>query len=95
MIKTAIDNGAYIVWYNTNAYGLAPGVIVGCGIMEQKKLVMEILQDVLADNVQYGISRTIGVKDGYLNFNYNDPYYINSLPPDIRQKFESFMERNW
>ena len=33
MIKTASERGAYIVWYNTNVYSLAPGVIAGCGIM--------------------------------------------------------------
>ena len=89
MIKTAVDRGAYIVWYNTHAYDLAPGFIVGCGIMEQKKLVMEILDDVLSGRMQFGISQTLGVKEGYLGFLFDDPNY-KTLPFEIREKFETF-----
>jgi len=90
LIKTAIDSKAYIVWYNTNSYSQAPGFIVGCGIMEQKKLVMEILEDVLEGRIQYGSSETLGVKEGYIGFYYDDPGYQN-LPEEIKDKFEDFM----
>jgi len=89
LIRTAVERGAYIVWYNTNAYNSAPGFIVGCGIMEQKKLVTEILNDIMEDRVQYGVSQKIGVKEGYLGFIFNDSGYRN-IPADIREKFESF-----
>jgi len=91
MIKTAVENGAYIVWYNTNVYNAAPSVIVGCGIMEQKKLVMEILRGVMEGKMQYGISHTVGIKEGYINFDFDDPLYKESLPLDVREKFEAFM----
>jgi len=91
MIKTAAERGAYIVWYNINAYNQSPGVIVGCGIMEQKKLVMEILGDVLAGKMEYGISQTLGVREGYINFLLDDPGYRDNIPPDIRERFERFL----
>jgi len=90
LIKTAVDQKAYIVWFNTNAYNQAPGLIIGCGVMEQKKLVMEILQDALEDKIQYGVSQTLGVKEGYIGFIFDNPGYQN-LPDDIRGKFENFM----
>jgi simple sugar transport system substrate-binding protein len=90
LVKTAMDKHAYIVWYNTNAYNLAPGVIIGCGIMEQKKLITEVLEGLLDDSIQYGICETIGVKEKYLGFIYDDPGYFN-LPSDIRERFENFM----
>ncbi|MCL2271211.1 MAG: BMP family ABC transporter substrate-binding protein [Treponema sp.] len=92
MIKTAADRGAYIVWYNTSVYDLAPGIILGCGIMEQKKLVMEILSEAVSGKIEYGISQTIGVKEGYLAFDFNNPLYKTGLSSGIRQKFEKFME---
>jgi len=92
MTKTAAERGAYIVSYNTNEYELAPGIIVGCGIMEQKKLVMEILSNVLAGEIEYGVSQTVGLKEGYLGFITDDPLYISSLPADIRKEFESFLD---
>jgi simple sugar transport system substrate-binding protein len=92
MIRTAAERGAYVVYHNANEYAMAPGVIIGCGIMEQKKLVQEILADVLAGNIQYGVSRTVGVKEGYLNFIADDPHYINALPQNIRDTFAVFMD---
>jgi simple sugar transport system substrate-binding protein len=92
MVKAAGDRGAYVVWYNTNVYSLAPGIITGCGILEQKKLVMEILSAALNGAVEYGICDTLGVKEGYINFKMDDPLYRDSLPADIREKFERFFE---
>jgi len=92
LVKIAADKHAYVLWYNTNAYKIAPGVIVGCGIMEQKKLIREILEDILSGKIKYGISETIGVKEGYLNFIYDDPGYTDNIPADIREKFEKFMK---
>ncbi|MDR0877076.1 MAG: BMP family ABC transporter substrate-binding protein [Treponema sp.] len=92
MIRTAAERGAYVVFHNNNEYSLAPGIIIGCGQMEQKKLVEEILAGVLAGKIQYGISQTVGVKDGYLNFIADDPGYIDYLPADIQEKFNAFMD---
>ena len=92
MIKTAVERSAYVVCFNTNEYNQAPGIVVGCGVMEQKKLVMEILSDALAGKIQYGISQTIGIKEGYLDFISDDPGYIDSLPAGIRERFESFLD---
>jgi basic membrane lipoprotein Med (substrate-binding protein (PBP1-ABC) superfamily) len=92
LIKTATDRGAYIVWFINNSYHLAPGVIVGCGIMEQKKLVEEILADVLAGRIQYGQPRTVGVHEGYLNFIFDDPGFRDHLPPALQQRFAAFMD---
>ncbi|MDR2178356.1 MAG: BMP family ABC transporter substrate-binding protein [Treponema sp.] len=91
LIHNAAGRGAYIMWYNTNEYRQAPGVIVGCGFMGQKKLTEEILADAAAGKISYGSSRTVGVREGYLDFISDDPDYIASLPQDIRDKFGAFM----
>ena len=83
--------GAYAVNFNTNDYNQAPGLIIGCGIMQQKKLTKEILASVLAGKVQYGTGRTVGVKEGYLDFIFDDPGYRDNLPAEIKQRFEGFM----
>jgi simple sugar transport system substrate-binding protein len=78
--------------FNTNDYSQAPGLIVGCGIMEQKKLTKEILTDVLAGKIQYGTGRTVGLKEGYLNFIFDDPGYRDNLPTAIQNQFSAFMD---
>ena len=91
LVRTIKERGAYAVNFNTNDYGQAPGLIVGCGIMRQKKLTKEILADVLAGKAQYGTGRTVGVKEGYLDFIFDDPGYRDHLPAEIKQQFEGFM----
>jgi simple sugar transport system substrate-binding protein len=91
MIRVAQEKGAYVVYHNTNEYANAPGVILGCGLMEQKKLVIEILGEALEGKVQYGVSRTVGAKEGYLDFIADDPGYTDYVPQDIQQKFKAFM----
>jgi hypothetical protein len=71
---------------------LAPGIITGCGILEQKKLVMEILSSVLDGTMEYGINETLGVREGYIDFNFDDQNYRDSLPVEIRERFESFFD---
>jgi simple sugar transport system substrate-binding protein len=92
MIRAAGEQGAYVVYHNTNEYSRAPGVIVGCGRMEQKKLVEEILGEVLAGKIQYGVSRTVGVREGYLDFIADDPGYSEYLPADIQERFKILMD---
>jgi simple sugar transport system substrate-binding protein len=92
LVRTIKERGAYAVNFNTNDYSQAPGFIVGCGSMEQKKLTKEILADVLAGKIPYGTGKTVGVKEGYLNFIFDDPGYSNYLPADIKAKFGAFMD---
>jgi simple sugar transport system substrate-binding protein len=54
---------------------------------------MEILQDVLNGKIQYGTAQTVGIKDGYIRFDFDDPLFISSLPLDIREKFRAFMDK--
>jgi simple sugar transport system substrate-binding protein len=92
VFRTAERMGAYLVFHNTNEYASAPGVIVGCGSMEQKKLVTEILEEALSGTIQYGRSRTVGVREGYIHFISDDPGYTEHVPPVIREKFDAFMD---
>jgi simple sugar transport system substrate-binding protein len=92
IIHTIKEQGAYAVNFNSNNYSDAPGIIIGCGIMEQKKLVLEILADVIDGKIQYGTGRTVGVQDGYLDFIFDDSGYRDHLPVDIQEKFTTFMD---
>jgi len=90
LIKTAAEKKAYIVWYNIDAYALAPDIIVGCGLMEQKKLTMEVLNSVKNGTIQYGNAEVLGIRDGYLGFVFDNKAYTE-LPKNIREEFEDFM----
>jgi len=92
LFRTVKEQNAYSVNFNTNDYAQAPGFIIGCGRMEQKKLVKEILADELAGRIGYGDSKTVGVKEGYIDFIFDDPGYRDNVPGEIRAKFDAFMD---
>ncbi|MDR2478573.1 MAG: BMP family ABC transporter substrate-binding protein [Treponema sp.] len=92
MIQTMKERGAYAVFYNTNEYNQAPGLVLGCGRMEQKKLVKEILADVLAGNIQYGTAKMVGAQEGYLDFITDDSGYRDYVPAGVQEQFNAFME---
>ena len=91
LVRTIRDR-AYAVNFNTNDYAQAPGFIVGCGRMMQKELTKEILAGVLAGTVQYGTGITVGVKEGYLDFIFDDSGYVDYLPAEIQDQFRNFMD---
>ncbi len=91
LFKVASEKGAYIVHHNTNEYDLIPPFVVGSGSMEQKKVTMEALQEVLDGNVEYGKASVVGLSDGYIRFIDEDPLYEQALPAEIREKFAQFM----
>jgi simple sugar transport system substrate-binding protein len=93
LFKVAQEEGAYVVFHNTNEYKAAPTRVLGCGSMEQKKLVKEILADVIARNVTYGEASIVGVQEGYIGFFFDDLAYTANLPADIREAFEAFMDK--
>ena len=83
---------AYAVFFNTNEYNEAPGLIIGCGSLETQRLVTEILTDFLAGNIHFGSSRTVGVQDGYITFIFDDPGFSGHLPVEIQERFGAFMD---
>ncbi|MDR2543899.1 MAG: BMP family ABC transporter substrate-binding protein [Treponema sp.] len=92
LIRTAIDRGVYMVWFNSEAYHLAPGFIVGCGLVEQERLTIEVLNDVVAGKVEYGKADVLGIKEGYIRFLSDHAGYLDFIPTNIQEKFEEFLD---
>ncbi len=92
VIEAARDRGAYVVFHNTNVYAMAPGVIIGCGSMEQEKLTLEVLEAALLGEIEWGTSYVVDAANGYLDFYDQDPGYVNYVPASIRAEFDAFMD---
>ena len=91
LIHAIRDRGAYAVFFNTNEYHQAPGLVVGSGIIRQRELTKEILANFLEGNIQFGTARTIGVREGYIDFIFDDPGFRNHVPADIQERLAAFM----
>ena len=52
----------------------------------------EILADALAGNIEYGVSHTVGVREGYLDFTGDDPGYYGYIPAELQERFAMLMD---
>ncbi len=92
VIQAASDRGAYVVFHNTDVYDLAPGVIIGCGSMEQEKLTVEVLESALRGDIEYGKSFIVDAANGYLDFFGDEPGYTEHVSDSVRAEFDAFMD---
>jgi len=86
VIKAAEESGIYIHWYDTNGYKNAPGRVIGSTALLQRKAAYEKTLDALEGRIPFGTAEVVGVSDGWIEFIFDDPLYIEHVPEKLRQK---------
>jgi simple sugar transport system substrate-binding protein len=79
VLSAAVEGKAKAVWFDSSAYGLSPGTIIGCAILRQEKLSYERVKAALAGKLAWGKAEVLGFKEGYVDFDDQDPLYASSL----------------
>lgn len=92
VFEAAGERNKYVMFWDDNAYGKAPGVIAGCGILHQSKLVYEVVVDAINGKIEYGTGTKLHTRDGYIEFATDDPDYINTVPADLREKLQTVFD---
>ncbi|HAJ33711.1 MAG TPA: BMP family ABC transporter substrate-binding protein [Candidatus Atribacteria bacterium] len=92
-ISAAKERGRYVVYFDSNEYKLAPGTIIGCGVLNQKRAVYERVKLAIEGKLIFGIAEIVGFKDGYIDFADKDPDYINNIPEDIRKEMNIVIKK--
>jgi len=92
-ISAAKERGRYVVYFNSNKYKLAPGTILGCSLVNQKRAVHERVKLAIEGKLAFGIAEIVGFKDGYIDFADKDPDYINNVPEDIRKEMDVVLKK--
>jgi simple sugar transport system substrate-binding protein len=92
-LRAASDRGARVVWFDTNGYGLRPGTVVGSAVLRQEQAAYEQTKRYLAGTLPFGASEVVGVADGYVDFIEDDPDYLASVSPAIREAQADLVER--
>jgi len=85
VIKTAVDKGLYITWFDDNGFAKAPGTVVSSTTMEQTRMSKEITLEYLNNNTKWGTAEMVGIKEGYVEFVQNDEIYIKTVPEAKRK----------
>lgn len=84
VIKSAVDNGIYITWFDDNGFDKAPGTIISSSVMKQKEMTYMITKEYINDETPWGQADTVGIKDGFVDFVQDNPLYISTVPEDVR-----------
>ncbi len=91
VIQAAQDRGKYVVYADDEHYDLAPGTIVGCGVIRQTQAVYETVTKAVAGTLDWGSYEILGMSDGYVDFPDTNPLYISTVSEAVRAKMEPFL----
>ncbi len=86
VINSAVNNKAYITWFDNNGFSKAPGTVISSAIMEQEKMSELLVKKYFEGKIPWGTSDTAGMKDGFVRFIEDDPLYTATVPEDIQKK---------
>lgn len=91
VLTAAQAGGKYIVWFDSSAYGLAKGTILGCSVLRQERVVYEGVKAAIEGSLEYGNPRLLGMKEGYVDFDDADPLWKEVVPAGIRGALEALI----
>lgn len=92
VIAAARDSGFYLAWFDDNGFSRAPGYIISSSVMEQERLAYEKTLAFIQGTLKTGTPTTLGIQDGYISLESDDPLYIQTVPASIRKKMDILLE---
>ena len=92
VLSVSRERGTYAVWFEGKGYGLAPGTILGCAVLDQERLVRERVAALLSGDVSlFGKADIVGAEGSYIGFDPDGDAY-RALPAEMRSRFEKAVE---
>jgi simple sugar transport system substrate-binding protein len=92
-VQAAFEEGAKIVWFDTNGYAVRKGTVVGSSILHQDRAAYEKTMLFLKGALPFGRAETAGIAEGYVDFVEDDPDYIAAVSPGIREQQAALIAR--
>ena len=92
VIASAVNNGTYIAWFDSNGFSKAPGTVISSAMVLQDKMTYGVTTRYLENAVEWGKAEKAGIKDGYIEFIEDDPLYISTVPEEIRVKMSALVK---
>jgi simple sugar transport system substrate-binding protein len=93
IIKAAQARGRYVVYFDSNAYAIAPGTIVGCATLAQERAVYETVKKALAGTLPFGKAEVVDTKAGYVDFADKDPLYYTKVATSVTKPMADLMKK--
>ncbi|HZK19153.1 MAG TPA: BMP family ABC transporter substrate-binding protein [Treponemataceae bacterium] len=88
VIAAAQKHGFYISWFDDNGFNKAPGYVISSSVMAQEKMAYEQTKKFLDGNTAFGTAKTVGIRDGYIQFILDDPLYLETVPYTMQEHMQ-------
>jgi simple sugar transport system substrate-binding protein len=92
VITAAKEQDKYVLWYDTSGYGKAPGTVIGCSQIHLDKAAYERTIAAVEGKLEFGEAEVLGVSEGYVGFDTDDPAYREHVPEDIQAEMKEILE---
>ena len=93
VVTMARDRGKYVLWFDSNGYGIAPGTVVGSCILKNDRAAYQTVKQAIEGTLPYGQPITVGVREGYIDFIGDDDHYRRAVPEALRLDMAERVER--
>ena len=93
VIAAAQARGTYVLYFDDEHYDLAPGTIVGCAALDQKRAVYEKLNEYLDSGLPWGEAVIVGVAEGYVQFADKNDLYKSTASESVRMEMAKMLEQ--
>jgi len=86
VVRAAQERGRRVLWFESDAYAVAPGTIIGCGVLRQDRGAYEKVKQAIAGTLPFGKAEVYGAREGYIDF-LDEEGYRRAVPQEIRERF--------
>lgn len=91
VIASAKSNNFYLTWFDENGFAKAPGnVISSCRVKQNLASKVETL-NYLNGKTEWGKTKIVGFKEGYVEFIQDDPLYTAYVPEIVRAQMAALV----
>jgi len=92
IIRKAEDMKKYLIGVDANIIHLSPNTILACVLKRCDLAVKYIMEKAYEGKLKFGTFEIWGVKEGAIDFTFDDPNYLRNVPNDIRVKMKGIYE---
>lgn len=92
VITAANEKKGYVLWFDSEGYSEAPGVVIGSTSLATVRAAYEEVKSALTQGFHGGKARIVGIKDGYVSFASDSPEFRQYVPAELIEQIEAMQQ---
>lgn len=89
VLASAVEHGIKLTFIDDNAFAKAPGTVIASVSTSQRLAAKEAVLNYLEGKTEWGKTKYVGIKEGYIEYIQDDPLYVQSVPEEIREQMKN------